>query len=155
MFIVRHSVPCSKIDDIVLQCTALLWMAKIDIRIIWVRQRFVQIPVKFSTFFRKKKRSTDGCSRFKTPNLAWNHGVNSPVGSWILIMQKSCWWIRTVCGNPMRNWVNICEDLFLPLRWGKKTPLQVQDRLRDDPHWFPGFLDCYFWMFRGQPRNKS
>ena len=36
----------------------------------------------------------------------------------------------------------ICEDRFLPLRWGKKTPLQAQDRPRDDPHWFPGFLNC-------------
>ena len=48
-----------------------------------------------------------------------------------------------------------CEDLFLPQSVGKRTPLQVQDRLRDDPHWFPGFLDCCSWMFPEQLRNKS
>ena len=48
-----------------------------------------------------------------------------------------------------------CEGRFLPRNGGKKTPLQVQDRLRDGPHWFPGFLDCCSWMFPEQLRNKS
>ena len=51
--------------------------------------------------------------------------------------------------------VDDCEDLFPPLIWGKKSPLQVQDRLRGDPNWFPGFLSYCSLKFLGQLRNKS
>ena len=47
--------------------------------------------------------------------------------------------VRALQAPSFRTEQGYCEDQFLPLRWGKKTPLQVQVRLRDDPHWFMVF----------------
>ena len=73
-----------------------------------------------------------------------------------LVATRICSWkriTRLVVGRE-RQMVH-CEDLLPPQSGGKETPLQVQDRLRDDPHWFPSFLDCCSWMFPEQLRNKS
>ena len=57
-------------------------------------------------------------------------------------------------------WYN-CEGSLLPLgcfddQSGEKSiSLRGSDRLRSDPQWFPGFVNCCSWMFPERLRNKS
>ena len=54
-----------------------------------------------------------------------------------------------------------CEDSLLPLGClddqsdERIISLRGRDRLRNDPQWFPGFLNCCSWMFLERLRNKS
>ena len=62
-------------------------------------------------------------------------------------------------GNHLQKNMEYCEDTLPPLSYldyqsdEKRPSLRDRDRLVNDPHWAPGFLNCCSWIFREQVRT--